>query len=147
MIGPFVHSLMLYARGCGLKGLDTLPEDALLGYLAFHMEHGSLAAVSDRQGCLSGLGIGWQFHLKAGELPAAEDPRTVTDPGGNAFYCAHLAGETGHDVRQLLRIFNARIPRWRDLVLVARRRGQLVLFSARYVDRLVRAAVGHPQAS
>jgi len=129
--------LVAFCRDEGAPCFTGWPEDLLRDYLAFHSENGSLAFVR-APGVgrpIIGLAIGWQCHRD--ELEQHWYP---WNPAGDTFLFSQLVCTRPGALRSLVRNFQTRVPHWSQLRLVARRRkrGRIVTYPARFIERLSR---------
>lgn len=123
--------VLAFCRQHGPKcGVSNWPDWCSREYLAFHALNNSLALVR-RNGRVVGMAIGWQ--CREDEL---EKHWVVTNPLGDCFYFANLVASERNALPELIRIFITRIPAWRGLRLFANRRGKLIPYTVRHLQRL-----------
>lgn len=106
------------------------PKPTLIKWLQYHMEQRGVAIVADG-GVITGVAVGWRS-----QMPDIDDRWARWDDNGDCFYIDQLHAQNPAALRNLICLFEGRIPEWHQLTLLAERRRKRVRIRPAVVERL-----------
>jgi len=109
---------------------QSWPVPTMHDWLRYHIRQRAVGIVAV-DGHVCAVGIGWRGHMAD-----IDDRWTIWDDSGDCFYFDQLHSRYPSGVATLIDMFQARVPDWNRLHLIADRHGRRVQLTARIIDRL-----------
>jgi hypothetical protein len=132
------NDIRAYLRAKAAHGFRGFTDEALLDYILFHIQNGSLIHLTDGQR-VTGVMIGWQQRSPVPVPFLWQAP----EPDGGTWYWDVLAAEVPSVAVMLARFFAWRVPICNLLPAVARRNGRTRFYRPGQILTLAQKALAY----
>jgi len=109
---------------------SSWPEQKMRHWLRHHIVQQACAIVAIK-GEVMAVGIGWRGHM--GDI---DDRWSYWDDTGDCFYFDQLHSKSPLALATIIALFEARVPDWQQLRLIADRKGRRVQLNKKLITRL-----------